>query len=102
MKRKAFTLVEILIVVILLGILATIAISSFGDAGADTQEAARVTTENTLKTAVQLYIVDNQALPTLAQLEAANLIELDETKWTVTIGGTAAAPAVSVAIFTAP
>lgn len=101
MKRKAFTLVEILIVVILLGILATIAISSFGDAGADTTESARVTTERTLLSAVSVYVARNQALPTVAQLQAAGAT-IDTSKWTVTIGGTTALPTVSVAVAVAP
>jgi prepilin-type N-terminal cleavage/methylation domain-containing protein len=99
--RKAFTLVEILIVVILLGILATIAISSFGDAGADTELAAAKTTCTTVFTAVQLAITDPDSVmvgvvPTVAELETANLLSVDTGKWTIVIAGTAAAPTVVV------
>lgn len=89
---------SVLVVMILLGILSTIAGVSFGDLSSDAEESARITTERTLMSAVQVYIAMNQAqaVPTLAQLKAANLFVLDESQWTVTIGGTVSEPTVSV------
>ena len=101
MKRKAFTLVEILIVVILLGILATIAISSFGDAGADTTESARATTERTIRSAVSVYVARHQVLPTVAQLVAEGT-DVDTAVWNVVIGGTTTSPTVTVTKVAAP
>ena len=62
--RKGFTLIEILIVVIILGILAAIVIPQFANATTDTKTAGVQTTAQTLRGAVQLYYYQhNDKLP---------------------------------------
>ncbi len=94
MKRKAFTLVEILIVVILLGILATIAITSFADLTGDAEENSRLTTERIAKSALQVYITENNAMPSADGSELK--LDYDTSKWTIVVGGSVDAPTLSV------
>ena len=65
-KRNAFTLVEILIVVVILGILAAVVVANFTDA---TDEARRGTASHELdklRRAVEVYMVRNSnALPSV-------------------------------------
>lgn len=55
MKNTAFTLIEILIVVILLGILAAIVIPMFTDSSEEAKISAEATDLQTLQGQVQLY-----------------------------------------------
>jgi general secretion pathway protein G len=67
MKRTAFTLIEILIVVILLGILAAIVIPQFGSASEDALLGKAKTDVSTLNSQTELYRVrsgDSTANPT--------------------------------------
>lgn len=54
-KKSGFTLVEILIVVIILGILAAVVIPQFSDASDDTRAASTMTDLKTIRAQVQLY-----------------------------------------------
>src|SRR5687767_667216 len=58
-RARAFTLVEILIVVIILGILAAIVIPQFANASEDTRKANMQTQLQTLRNAVELYRVEH-------------------------------------------
>lgn len=58
-KNPAFTLVEILIVVVILGILAAIIIPRFANASADTRRAALASQLNTLRAQIQLYTIEH-------------------------------------------
>ena len=69
--RSAFTLIEILIVVILLGILAAIVVPMFTDAAEDTNIAACDTNVSALKTALQLYTA-HMGNPPLALADLAS------------------------------
>lgn len=62
-KRHAFTLVEILIVVIILGILAAIVVPSFTNASTDAKRVSLVRQLHTIRSQIQLYIVEHEALP---------------------------------------
>ncbi len=64
MKNAAFTLIEILIVVILLGILAAIIIPQFTDASDNANQAAVDTDIASLQSLVELYRVKTGAYPT--------------------------------------
>jgi len=58
-KTKAFTLVELLVVIIIIGILAAVAIPQFGDSSADAKKAALKENLKTLRTAVEQYAIDH-------------------------------------------
>ena len=65
MKRmkKAFTLIEILIVVVLLGVLAAIVIPQFSDASDEAKVAAQASDLHTLQGQIQLYRAKTGAYP---------------------------------------
>jgi len=72
MKRKAFTLVELLIVVIILGILAAVVIPQFSDASTDARLASLTTNLQTIRGQLDLYkLQHNGSYPTLANFVAA-------------------------------
>jgi len=67
MKRVAFTLVELLIVVIILGILAAVVIPQFSDASTDARLSSLTTNLQTIRGQIDLYrLQHNGAYPTLA------------------------------------
>ena len=71
MKRmkRAFTLIEILIVVVLLGVLAAIVIPQFSDASDEAKVAAQASDLHTLQGQIQLYRAKTGGYPaTLAAL----------------------------------
>src|SRR5256714_15253863 len=55
LKRTGFTLVEILIVVIILGILAAIVIPQFTNASQDARESSLLSQLQTLRSQIELY-----------------------------------------------
>lgn len=55
MKRRGFTLVELLIVVIILGILAAIVVPQFSDASTDTQVSSLRTNLQTIRGQIELF-----------------------------------------------
>ena len=68
--NKAFTLVEILIVVIILGILAAIVIPQFTAASDDARSAALSSDLHTVRTQIELYKVQHgDTLPTAALVD---------------------------------
>ena len=64
--RKGFTLVEILIVVIILGILAAIVIPQFTQASDDAKMSALQSDLQTVRSQLELYRVQNGVYPTAA------------------------------------
>jgi len=68
-RRAGFTLVEILIVVVILGILAAIVIPQFTNASEDAKASSLFTQLQTIRSQLELYQVQhNGNYPTLAQL----------------------------------
>ncbi|MEX2216448.1 MAG: prepilin-type N-terminal cleavage/methylation domain-containing protein [Phycisphaeraceae bacterium] len=68
-RNKGFTLVEILIVVVILGILAAIVIPQFTNASESARGSSLVTQLQTLRSQLELYQVQhNGDYPTVAQL----------------------------------
>jgi len=71
MKKKAFTLVELLIVVIILGILAAVVIPQFSDASTDARLSSLQTNLATMRGQIELYrLQHNGTLPTIANFTA--------------------------------
>ena len=68
--RKGFTLIEILIVVIILGILAAIVIPQFTNASKDAKEASARTLIQTIRSQVELYKLEQAGPPTLTTVDA--------------------------------
>jgi general secretion pathway protein G len=64
--RKAFTLVEILIVVVILGILAAIVVPQFTNATQDSQAGNIKAQISTLQRQIELYYAKTNAYPTFA------------------------------------
>ena len=63
MKRTAFTLVEILIVVIILGILAAIVIPQFSEASDDARFSSMISDLQTIRSQLELYRVQHGEYP---------------------------------------
>ena len=63
MKNKAFTLVELLIVVAILGIMAAIVIPSFQGNVAQAKESASKTNLGTMRTQIELYKIYHNSFP---------------------------------------
>lgn len=70
--KRAFTLVEILIVVVILGILAAVVVPQFVDAADQAQTGNCETQLRTLRTQIQLFRAqsDDNSFPTLANADA--------------------------------
>jgi type II secretion system protein G len=62
--RTAFTLIEILIVVVILGILAAVVIPQFTNAADDASVSSARTQLQTMRSQIELYRVQNGAYPT--------------------------------------
>ncbi|MEM0913756.1 MAG: prepilin-type N-terminal cleavage/methylation domain-containing protein [Planctomycetota bacterium] len=91
-KAQGFTLVEILIVVVILGILAAIVIPQFTSASEQAKASSLVSQLQTIRSQLELYqIQHNGNYPTIAQLNlAANPwgVMVDRTDENGTIGTT--------------
>lgn len=84
---RGFTLVEILIVVVILGILAAIVIPQFTSASESAKSSSLVSQLQTIRSQLELYQVQhNGNYPTLAQLNADWGVMTSETDITGTIG----------------
>lgn len=96
--KKGFTLVEILIVVVILGILAAIVIPQFSDASTEAKESAAKSDLSALRSQLELYkIRTGPGYPaSLAALQAAGYIQQVPTDpWGTAYSYTAATGAVA-------
>ena len=90
-QKSGFTLVEILIVVIILGILAAIVIPQFTNASQDARESALLSQLQTLRSQIELYKLQHKdALPNLVGASPACWVPL--TTKTDSSGAASAAP----------
>jgi len=79
-NKKGFTLVEILIVVVILGILAAIVIPQFSDASTESKLSSGRTSLATLRSQIQLFkIQHNDTPPTVANFVAQMTGETEPT-----------------------
>ena len=69
--KSGFTLVEILIVVVILGILAAVVIPQFTNASVDAKISGVRSDLQTVRSQIQLYKFNNDAYPTLAGFTTA-------------------------------
>lgn len=82
MSHKAFTLVEVLIVVVILGVLAAVVVPKFATANDDAKTSAAQSTVAGVRSAIATYrtsavIQGNAPYPTLAQLGDGSVIRFD-------------------------
>lgn len=76
--KSGFTLVEVLIVVVILGILAAIVIPQFTSASTQARESSLVSDLHAVRSQIQLYQIQHKdQLPTLLNFEAAMTTETD-------------------------
>lgn len=68
--KRGFTLVEILIVVVILGILAAIVVPQFTTAADDARQGNMDTQISTIQNQIELFRAKTGAYPTLAELQA--------------------------------
>jgi prepilin-type N-terminal cleavage/methylation domain-containing protein len=71
-KQKGFTIVELLIVIVVIGILATLVIVTFTGVQQKARDSQRKTDINAVESHVQTYYAENDGkYPTLANLQSA-------------------------------
>ena len=68
MKRNAFTLIELVVVIIIVAILTAVAVPKFYDRADDAREAATLQSLSTLRGATELFRADTGSYPTVANL----------------------------------
>jgi len=79
-NKKAFTLIELLIVILIIGILATIAIVSYNGATARAKRVAALQMMNDTAQAIEVCLSDNNA--TLkADNQSGNILRSYDSKW---------------------
>ena len=69
-KQTGFTLVEILIVVVIMGVLATVVIGMFTNTTADAANSSLKDNLRTMRSMVQLYMAEHGSYPAVATFEA--------------------------------
>lgn len=86
-RRRAFTLVEILIVVVILGILAAIVVPQFSNAADDSKESAMKQNLMRMRQQIELYRQEhNGGYPTLADFIDQMTLASDQTGATAAVG----------------
>lgn len=92
-SARGFTLIEILIVVIILGILASIVIPQFTNASTSSKTASLQTSAQTLRGAVQLYYYQhNDKLPPTDQFWTLMTTQTDANGNTYVVGTSTSGP----------
>ena len=104
MKRntRGFTLVEILIVVIILGILAAIVIPQFTNASNDARQNSIASTLQTLRSQIELYKIQHADAPPPAASFLVQMQNASNTTGTTVAGGTDATHTLGPYIQAAP
>ena len=96
-KRKSgFTLVEILIVVVIIGILAAIVVPQFSDASTQAKDSSLVSNLQTVRSQIQLYKIQHSgALPGAGTASVTDAL----TKYTDVAGALAATQAPAAGVY---
>lgn len=70
-RQEGFTIIELLIVIVVIGILATLVIVTFTGIQQKARDSKRKTDINAIDTTLESYYGDNNYYPTLAQLNSS-------------------------------
>jgi general secretion pathway protein G len=87
--EKGFTLVELLVVIVILGVLASIVVFAVGGITNNSSKNACSTDKATVSAAEEAYYAQNSTYAPMATLVSANLLHSASTLVTVSLTGTA-------------
>ncbi|MCK4259804.1 MAG: prepilin-type N-terminal cleavage/methylation domain-containing protein [Halanaerobiales bacterium] len=75
-RQEGFTILELLVVIVIIGILATIALPKFGSVRNDANIAVSKSNLKSLQTAIERYLLDNGSYPSdLSTIVSAGFIK---------------------------
>lgn len=79
-RERGFTIVELLIVIVVIAILATLVITAYNGVQQRARDSKRVSDVRAIQTAAEAYQSEKGIYPTLAQVSAtSNIVKLDST-----------------------
>lgn len=74
LKSQGFTIVELLIVIVIIGILAALVITTYNGIQARARDTARITKVKEIAKAIEAYYIDNSQYPTIQDGNGAETI----------------------------
>lgn len=75
-KNQGFTLIELLVVIAIIGILSAVVLASLNTARSKGTDAARMASIKALKTALEIYYIDNSTYPACGSASVGNPISI--------------------------